>query len=127
LCACHASITPMCAKRPVSSLASASTRQSAIRCQAQSNSEASGESMGERPTHLAPRAASPRVNDSSSPSVERKPNELTAGSLCWRLVTCPSEMDYRAPPVRAPRSHSFNFDHRRRPETLRTAMATAFF
>jgi len=25
------------------------------------------------------------------------------------------------------RSHSFNFDHRRRPETLRTAMATAFF
>jgi hypothetical protein len=26
----------------------------------------------------------------------------------------------------APRSHSFSFDHRRRPETLRTAMATAF-
>src|SRR5262249_11996221 len=25
------------------------------------------------------------------------------------------------------RSHSFNFDHRRRPETLPTAMATAFF
>ena len=24
-------------------------------------------------------------------------------------------------------SHSFNFDHRRRPEALRTAMATAFF
>jgi hypothetical protein len=24
-------------------------------------------------------------------------------------------------------SHSFNFDHRRRPETLRTAIATAFF
>ena len=24
-------------------------------------------------------------------------------------------------------SHSFNFDHRLRPETLRTAMATAFF
>ena len=25
------------------------------------------------------------------------------------------------------RSHSASFDHRRRPETLRTAMATAFF
>jgi len=25
------------------------------------------------------------------------------------------------------RSHSTNFDHRRRPEALRTAMATAFF
>jgi hypothetical protein len=25
------------------------------------------------------------------------------------------------------RSHSANFDHRRRPEALRTAMATAFF
>jgi hypothetical protein len=25
------------------------------------------------------------------------------------------------------RSHSLSFDHRRRPETLRTAMATAFF
>jgi len=24
-------------------------------------------------------------------------------------------------------SHSFNFDHLRRPDTLRTAMATAFF
>jgi hypothetical protein len=24
-------------------------------------------------------------------------------------------------------SHSFSFDHRRRPETLRTAIATAFF
>ena len=27
----------------------------------------------------------------------------------------------------APLSHSFNFDHRLRPETFRTAMATAFF
>jgi hypothetical protein len=26
-----------------------------------------------------------------------------------------------------PANHSFNFDHRRRPDTLRTAMATAFF
>jgi hypothetical protein len=26
-----------------------------------------------------------------------------------------------------PASHSFNFDHRRRPDTLRTAIATAFF
>ena len=26
-----------------------------------------------------------------------------------------------------PRSHSFNFDHRLRPETFRAAMATAFF
>jgi hypothetical protein len=27
----------------------------------------------------------------------------------------------------APRSHSFSFDHRLRPETFRTAIATAFF
>jgi hypothetical protein len=26
-----------------------------------------------------------------------------------------------------PANHSFNFDHRRRPDTLRTAIATAFF
>src|SRR5262249_10183846 len=29
--------------------------------------------------------------------------------------------------ARSGRSHSANFDHRRRPETLRTAMAMAFF
>jgi hypothetical protein len=35
--------------------------------------------------------------------------------------------DFRRWRIAVAANHSFSFDHRRRPETLRTAMATAFF
>ena len=35
--------------------------------------------------------------------------------------------DFRRLRIAVAANHSFSFDHRRRPETLRTAMATAFF
>src|SRR5262249_8488744 len=61
--------------------------------------------------------------------------ELCSDRLCSLTLLNPNVMRFalshrsRHPPIQAGfrASHSLNFDHRRRPEALRTAMATAFF
>jgi hypothetical protein len=52
------------------------------------------------------------------------PPELAEKIHCYRGST---RHAYLLPGGGPGRSHSSSFDHRRRPETLRTAMATAFF